>query len=214
MAPDDSHRRKRSRRKVGSPPLLGWFEPAAQCPHHTSTSVWSRERGGLRLPPLPQTAERSCETSLPATPFSNQSTCTLRFQAREPLPSPGAECYSTPVLSLANRKACRVPYERDMDGGQPGFHAMAICPERWPEALLQAPNAMEFHAIGRIFAQLKVSNRVRSERKQHHDSNDVPRKSGFPFHRAAARPPLTAILACPWIMSSWPESCARPDLTN
>ncbi len=35
--------------------------------------------------------------------------------------------------------------------------------------------------MGRVFAQSKVSDRVRSERKQHHDSLDVPRKPGsFP----------------------------------
>jgi hypothetical protein len=31
---------------------------------------------------------------------------------------------------------------------------------------------------GRVSAQFEASNRVRSERKQHHEPEDVPRKSG------------------------------------
>lgn len=34
--------------------------------------------------------------------------------------------------------------------------------------------------FGRVTAQSEVSNRVRSERKQHHDAKDVPREPGFP----------------------------------
>jgi len=39
--------------------------------------------------------------------------------------------------------------------------------------------------MGRVSAQSKASNRVRSERKQHYDPDDVPRKSGFPIGQPA-----------------------------
>ena len=66
----------------------------------------------------------------------------------------------------------------------------------------------------RVTAQSDDSNRVRSERKQHHDSKDVPREPGF-SGGCPARQPCRRRLFCqlhnrPWIISYSPAGCARP----
>ena len=183
-------------------------------PHPTYTDALSRERRGLRLPPLPPNSRAVLRDPSPGTPSRPIPRFTIQIMARD---APRRHAPRAAVPAIQGRPISRLA-GRHRNGIWMEYNPVTthrrFPPEGAREAPHQVPDGNEIHAIGRIFAQSKVSNRVRSERKQHHDSNDVPRKSGFLFHRAAPRPPPTAFTACPWTMSFWPASCARPDLTS
>jgi len=90
-----------------------------------------------------------------------------------------------PAIFLPPRSSGNDPVARysPLDGIHPKSHSASYCGNGILGYKEDGVRSGGFATVGRVFAQSKVSNRVRSERKQHHDSDDVPRESGFPLQR-------------------------------